>query len=144
MLSVGLNDTARVGRIDGRQPLDAQAFRFGFEQLLRAIQPHGSVFVLGLTPVDEQAMPFAECLWYSNSDIAVHEAQIEEACLEVDVPYLGLHRAMQAEPDWLQWLEPDGIHLNAMGHAWIEHRLRSWSALQQWAGLQPLPQVMPC
>ena len=144
LLSVGLNDTARVGRFDGRQPLDAQAFRFGFEQLLRAIQPHGSIFVLGLTPVDEHAMPFADCLWYSNSDIALHEAQIEEACLEVDVPYLCLHRAMQAEADWLQWLEPDGIHLNALGHSWIEQRLRSWSLLQQWAGLQPLQQVMPC
>ena len=135
MVSVGLNDTARVGRCDGRQPLDAQAFRFGFEQLLRSIQPRATVFVLGLTPVDEQAMPFAECLWYGNRDVAVHEAQIEEACLEVDVPFLSLHAAMQAEPEWLRWLEPDGIHLNAMGHAWIEQRLRFWTALQRWAGL---------
>ena len=143
MVSVGLNDTARVGRCDGRQPLDAQAFRFGFEQLLRSIQPQATVFVLGLTPVDEQAMPFAECLWYGNRDVAVHEAQIEEACLEVDVPFLSLHSAMQAEPGWLQWLEPDGIHLNAMGHAWIEQRLRIWTALQHWAGLETMGQLTP-
>ena len=143
LVSVGLNDTARVGRADGRQPLDVQAFRFGFEQLLRGMQPHASVFVLGLTPVDEHAMPFADCLWYGNSDVAVHEAQIEEACLEMDVPYLPLHRAMQAEPDWLQGIEPDGIHLNSLGHAWIEHQLRSWTALQRWAGLEALDQVTP-
>ena len=101
------------------------------------------MFVLGLTPVDEHVMPFADCLWYSNCDVAVHEAQIEEACLEVDVPYLSLHGAMQAEPDWLQWVEPDGIHLNALGHAWIEQRLRSWTALQRWAGLEALQQITP-
>ena len=143
LLSVGLNDTARVGRSDGRQPLDAQAFRFGFEQLLLAMHPQTSVFVLGLTPVDEHAMPFADCLWYCNHDVGVHEAQIEEACLEVDVPYLPLHKAMLAEPDWLTWIEPDGIHLNAQGHAWIERRLRSWRALQRWAGLEAMNQVTP-
>jgi len=143
LLAVGLNDTARVGRPDGRQPLDAEAFRFGFEQLLRAIQPRASVFVLGLTPVDEQPMPFADCLWYSNQDVAVHEAQIEEACLEVDVPFLALHGAMQADPDWLQWMEPDGIHLNGSGHAWIEQRVRGWDALQRWAGLETRTQLTP-
>ena len=143
LLSVGLNDTARVGRSDGRQTLDAQAFRFGFEQLLLAMHSQTSVFVLGLTPVDEHAMPFADCLWYCNHDVGVHEAQIEEACLEVDVPYLPLHKAMLAEPDWLTWIEPDGIHLNALGHAWIERRLRSWSALQCWAGLEAMNQVTP-
>ena len=73
----------------------------------------------------------------------MHEAQIEEACLEVDVPFLSLHAAMQAEPEWLQWLEPDGIHLNAMGHAWIEQRLRFWTALQRWAGLETMGQLTP-
>ena len=107
------------------------------------MQPHVSLFVLGLTPVDEHAMPFADCLWYCNCDVALHEAQIEEACLEVDVPFLPLHRAMLAEPDWLQWIEPDGLHLNAQGHAWIVRRLRSWTALQDWAGLESLDQVMP-
>ena len=142
-LAVGLHDTARVGRPDGRHPLDAEAFRFGFDQLLRAIQPRASVFVLGLTPVDEQPMPFADCLWYSNQDVAVHEAQIEEACLEVDVPFLALHAAMQADPDWLQWMEPDGIHLNGYGHAWIEQRVRGWDALQRWAGLETRTQLTP-
>ena len=101
------------------------------------------MFVLGLTPVDEQPMPFADCLWYSNQDVAVHEAQIEEACLEVDVPFLALHAAMQADPDWLQWMEPDGIHLNGYGHAWIEQRVRGWDALQRWAGLETRTQLTP-
>ena len=136
IVAVGLNDSARVGRVDGRQPLDAQALRFGFEQMLHTMKARTTVFVLGLSPVDEHVMPFADCLWYSNNDIAVHEAQIEEACLEVDVPFLPLHAAMQAEPGWLGWIEPDGIHLNSAGHQWIERRVRSWAALQRWAGLE--------
>ena len=104
--------------------------------MLHAMTARTQVFVLGLSPVDEQVMPFADCLWYSNNDIAVHEAQIEEACLEVDVPFMPLHAAMQAEPGWLAWIEPDGIHLNSDGHHWIEQRVRSWGALQSWAGLE--------
>ena len=59
VLAVGLNDTARVGRADGRPQLSIEAYRFGVEQLIRAMQHRTAVLVLGLTPVDEQPMPFA-------------------------------------------------------------------------------------
>jgi len=99
--------------------------------------------VLGLTPVDEQPMPFADCLWYDNASIAIYEAQLEEACLEADVPFLPLHQAMQQEPGWLGWMEPDGIHLNADGHHWIHQRLMHWPALLDWAGLEAQQQLTP-
>ena len=136
LLAVGLNDTARVGRIDGRPQLSLEAYRFGCEQLLRAIAQRSSVMVLGLSGVDEAVMPFAECLWYANDAVAAYEAALEEACLEVDVPFLSVHAAMCAEPGWLRWLEPDGIHLNAEGHFWLHQRLSRWPALLDWAGLQ--------
>ena len=95
LLAVGLNDSAKVGRRDGRPLLSVEAYRFGVEQLIRAMRPHTQVMVLGLTPVDEQPMPFADCLWYDNAAITVYESQLEEACLEADVPFLPLHQAMQ-------------------------------------------------
>lgn len=135
LLSVGLNDTARIGRSDGRPQLDVDAFAFGISQLLAEMTSVTNVFVLGLTPVDEHVMPFADCLWYSNTAIATTEAAMAERCREVNVPFLAIHRAIQSQPDWLQWIEPDGIHLNADGHSWIHNALQQWPPLLQWAGL---------
>ena len=51
LLSVGLNDTARVGRADGRHQLAPDAFLFGLQQLLRPLRQQQPVLVLGLTPL---------------------------------------------------------------------------------------------
>ena len=134
LLSVGLNDTARIGRPDGRPQLDIDAVHFGMGQLLADIRRRTRVFVLGLTPVDEQLMPFADCLWYSNSRIQDAEAALSECCREADVPFLPLIDGIQQQNDWLHWIEPDGIHLNAEGHRWIHQQLQRWQPLMEWAG----------
>ena len=136
LLSVGLNDTARVGRRDGRQQLTSDAYGFGLSQLLSEIQRETPVLVMGMTPVDEHVMPYADCLWYSNRDIEAMESAAAEACREADIPFLSLHGAMQDQPEWLSWMEPDGIHLNSDGHAWISSQVQTWSALLQWAHLE--------
>lgn len=137
LLSVGLNDTPRVGRIDGRPQLDVEAFSFGLGQLLCEMTQEVQVFVLGLTAVDEHVMPFAGCLWYSNRQIAATEAVMAEQCREVDVPFLSMHLEMQEEPDWLTWMEPDGIHFNSEGHRWLDQRLDQWAPLRDWACISP-------
>ena len=143
LLSVGLNDTARIGRPDGRPQLSEEAYAFGMGQLLEAISRESSVLVIGMTPVDDHGMPFADCLWYANPVIERYEAVLAETCRDRDVPFLAMHRPLLAEPDWLSWLEPDGIHLNADGHVWMHQRLRQWPALLAWAGLQPLKTLTP-
>ena len=141
LLCVGLNDTARVGRVDGRSQLSLEAYAFGMTRLLEEIKEKTPVMVLGLTPVDEAVMPFADCLWYSNRDVELYEAALEEVCLEMNVPFLAVHDAFRREPDWLSWMEPDGIHLNADGHRWMQQRLRTWAALLTWAQLTPVANV---
>ena len=141
LLSVGLNDIARVGRPDGRPQLSIEAYAFGMSRLLEEIKLQSSVMVMGMTPVDEAVMPFAECLWYSNRNVQIYEAALEEVCLEADVPFLALQNAARNEPDWLSWMEPDGIHLNADGHRWMHQRLREWSALLAWAELESIANV---
>ena len=138
LLSVGLNDTARVGRADGRQQLTPEAYGFGLSQLLEEIRSQTSVMVMGMTAVDEHVMPYADCLWYSNAAIEAMEAAAADACRDADVPFLSLHSAMVAEPDWLTWIEPDGIHLNSDGHSWVERQVTRWPALLEWAELAPL------
>ncbi len=137
LLSIGLNDTARVGRPDGRFQLPPEAFLFGLQQLLPRLQAIAPVFVLGLTPVDEAVMPFAEMLWYELASVRLYEGLLEEACMEADVPFLPLLNGLLADPLWLQWLCSDGLHLNGDGHGQLYRRLRAWNALLQWAELAP-------
>jgi lysophospholipase L1-like esterase len=141
LLAVGLNDTARIGRPDGRPQLAPEAFLFGLEQLLREAQKLAPVFVLGLTPVLEEAMPWAEVLWYSLADVRHYEGLLEEACMEADVPFLPVLGAFLEQPHWPQWLAADGLHCNSAGHGFLFERVRRWPALMGWAGLhlQELP-----
>jgi lysophospholipase L1-like esterase len=138
MLGIGLNDTARVGRADGRPQLDPDGFLFGLQQLLPLARSLAPVFVIGLTPVLETAMPYAEVLWYSLSAVQRYDALLQEACLEADVPFLPLLEPLLADPSWEQWLCSDGLHLNSEGHRQVFARLRDWPVLLHWAGLQPL------
>ncbi len=137
LLSVGLNDTARVGRPEGRHQLGPDAFLFGLQQTLREAKAIAPVLVLGLTPVDEAVMPFADVLWYDLGTVRRYEGLLEEACMEADVPFLPLLDGLTADPHWLQWLVSDGVHLNSEGHAQVYERVRAWPALLRWAGLEP-------
>ncbi len=143
LIMIGLNDTARIGRADGRPQLTAEAYRFGLKQLLAEIKLYTNVMVMGLTAVDEEAMPFAECLWYSNEAVSIYEAQIEETCLEENLPFMPLHKDMLSEELWKTWIEPDGIHLNSEGHSWVYGKISIWPPLLEWAGLERTKNLTP-
>lgn len=143
LLAVGLNDSARVGRADGRHQLAPDAFLFGMQQLLRQAKAIAPVLVLGLTPVDDAVMPLAEVLWYQLEAARRYEVLLEEACLEADLPFLPLIEAFLADPCWLQHLDADGVHLSADGHAWVYEQVRHWPALLRWAQLEPLALASP-
>lgn len=138
LLAVGLNDTARVGRRDGRHQLDPEGFLFGLQRLLQQARTIAPVLMIGLSPVREEAMPFAEVLWYQLEDVRRYEALLEEACMEAGVPFLPLLDDLLADPRWPDWLHEDGLHLNSEGHRQLFERVRQWPALLQWADLQLL------
>ena len=133
LLTIGLNDTARIGRQDGRPQLSSEAFQYGLERLLTEMKKQTEVMVLGLTAVNEKAMPFSGCLWYSNEACTNYENQIEKTCLELDIPFLPTHRKMITHQDYLNWIEPDGIHLNSQGHRWVLEKVMNWQYLLKWA-----------
>ena len=135
LLTIGLNDTARIGREDGRPQLSPEAFQFGLERLLGDIKRQTHVIMLGLTPVNEKAMPFADCLWFSNNSCSKYEQQIEETCLGLDIPFLPIHQKMVTHPNCSGWMQSDGIHLNSQGHKWIYERVIDWDALLKWADI---------
>lgn len=138
LINIGLNDTARVGRPDGRHQLAPEAFLFGLQQLLRQATALAPVLVLGLTPVDEAVMPYAGCLWYDLATVHRYERLLEEACLEADVPFLPLLEPLRSDPHWLRLVDGDGLHLNAAGHQRIYEQVQQWPALLRWAELEAL------
>tara|TARA_B100000700_G_C15002039_1_gene836775 strand:+ start:1198 stop:1845 length:648 start_codon:yes stop_codon:yes gene_type:complete len=133
MLSVGLNDTARVGAINGRPQLTSEAYKFGLYQLLKDIKKESKLFIIGLTPVIESSMPFAECLWYSNTSNSIYESKIEETCLELDVPFLATYKMMVKESNWQNLISKDGLHLNPKGHEWLYERMKKWVPFAEWS-----------
>jgi lysophospholipase L1-like esterase len=143
LVAIGLNDSARVGRADGRYQLAPEAFLYGLRQLLREARTIAPLHVLGLTPVLAEAMPFAGMLWYDLETVRHYEALLEEACLEADVPFLPLLPSLTADPHWPRWLCADGLHLNPEGHRQVYERVRAWPALLNWADLQPLRLATP-
>lgn len=52
-INIGLNDTARVGRGDGRHQLGPETFLFGLQQLLPQATALAPVLLLELAPVGE-------------------------------------------------------------------------------------------
>ncbi|MCT0198231.1 arylesterase [Synechococcus sp. CS-1325] len=136
LINIGLNDTARVGRRDGRHQLGPDAFLFGLQQLLPQARALAPVLVLGLAPVDEAVMPYADCLWYDLATVHRYERLLEEACLEADLPFLPLLEPLLADPHWLRLIDADGLHLNAAGHQRVYERVIQWPALLRWAELE--------
>ena len=139
LIGIGHNDAARVGRADGRQQLDPEGFLFCLKQLLATAKALAPIHVVGLAPVDEAAMPYAEVLWYQLADIRRYEALLEEACLDADVPFLPLLDGLLANPNWRQCICGDGLHLNTEGHRQVYERISHWPALLQWADPGPAP-----
>ncbi len=132
LLNVGLNDTARIGQINGRPQLEIDGFEYGFDRLINDMKSKTDIFVLGLSPVDERKMPFGGCLWYSNEYCNSYEKRMEEVCLNQDVPFLSTFKEMHSDIRSKNWLSNDGIHLNSDGHLWIYQRLKSWEVLKNW------------
>ena len=90
------------------------------------------VFVIGLTPVNESKMPFANCLWYSNDFCNSYESRMESVCINQSVPFLATFKELYSDKRSLNWISSDGIHLNSHGHFWIYQRIKSWDILRKW------------
>jgi lysophospholipase L1-like esterase len=132
LLNVGLNDTPTIGQKNGRHQLEINGFEYGLERLIFEMSSQTQVFVIGLTPVNENKMPFAGCLWYSNDFCHSYERRMEEVCINQNVPFLPTFREMYSDNRSKNWITEDGIHLNAHGHLWIYQRLKSWDILKKW------------
>lgn len=133
VLSVGMNDSARTGRPAGRAVTDEATFEQRLRELLAQSRRLCPVFFVGMVPVNEAAMPFAEVLYFSWADQARYNALTRAACAAQRIPYLDIFQQWTAQGEvWCsQRLCRDGLHPNVLGYQTLLQTVQDWQPLMQ-------------
>jgi lysophospholipase L1-like esterase len=130
LLSVGLNDTCRVGKPDGRPFTEFPMFQAQMLELLETAQSLCPVMFVGMTPVIETQMPFAEVLYYNQVDQQRYKDFTKRACEQREIPYLDVldmwHR--RGEAWWRSRISSDGLHPNVLGYRSLLADIMDWPA----------------
>lgn len=128
LLSVGVNDSARLGKPDGKNVTEFDRYRAALQDLLERSLQHGSVWMVGTVPVEEASMPFLECFYYSHAEQYRYKEAAKQMCRDLHVPYLDLFdRWLARGSDWRRSrMCSDGLHPNASGYAAILHDVKAW------------------
>lgn len=131
ILSVGLNDSARLGRPDGRNMTEFGQFQADMETLLNHARQLCPVWMVGMPPVDEQRMPYAGCLYFNQVDQARYKAATRRLCEQMQVPYLDIFDQWLARGEhwWRSRLSEDGIHPNVAGYRSLHETVIQWQPL---------------
>ncbi|MGF1537371.1 MAG: GDSL-type esterase/lipase family protein [Elainellaceae cyanobacterium] len=128
ILSVGVNDSCRVGRACGRLFTPFDRFQQDISTLIHQAHQLCPVLFVGMTPVNEAAMPFAECLYYAQTDQHKYNDAIRQACLAQGVPHLNLLDLWlsRGEGWWRSHLSSDGLHPNTLGYEALLQDVLAW------------------
>jgi lysophospholipase L1-like esterase len=140
ILSVGVNDSARLGRLDGKNFTEFESFQKDIAELLDQAQRLCRVFFIGMAPIDERRMPFSKCLYYNHADQYRYKEATRLACLERQIPYLDVfeHWVSQGEGWCRSRLSSDGLHPNSLGYATLLENVLAWEPLRDWISINPL------
>lgn len=128
ILSVGANDSARLGHWRGRNFTDFETFERAINYLLDLAHVLCPVWFVGMVPVNEAQMPFLDCLYYSHADQHRYKEVTRLACQARQIPYLDLFDRWQMRgKDWQQArLSQDGLHPNVAGYQAILEDVLNW------------------
>ncbi|MEB3269884.1 MAG: GDSL-type esterase/lipase family protein [Leptolyngbya sp.] len=132
VLSVGVNDSARVGKPDGRSYTDLDQFATHMGALLDQARSLGPVVFIGMVPIIPEQMPFAEILFYSHGDQQRYRDVTRAACQQRQIPYLDVLDLWLSRGDawWRSRLCSDGLHPNVAGYRSLLADITAWSAFQ--------------
>jgi lysophospholipase L1-like esterase len=133
ILSVGINDSARLGRLDGKQYTPKEEFTLQIDRLLDIASQLCPVLFVGMTPVDESKMPFLECFYYNHRDQYEYKEITQQICDRRQIPYLDVFDIWMArEEEWRRSrLASDGLHLNSQGYQSLLEDVRNWDEIFQ-------------
>jgi len=135
ILSVGVNDSGRLGRPDGRNFTDFETFQAEMTNLLDQAQQLCPVLFVGMVPVDETKMPFLDCFYYNHADQYRYKEATRVACLRRQIPYLDVFEVWKSRgTDWCsKHLSKDGLHPNVVGYQALLQDVLNWEPLAQLA-----------
>jgi lysophospholipase L1-like esterase len=135
ILSVGVNDSARLRRTDGRNYTSFENFQVELENLLEQANKLCPVLFVGMVPVDETKMPFLDCFYYNHVDQYHYKEATRLACLKRQIPYLDIFDLWRSRgSNWyLKQLSPDGLHPNVSGYKALLDDVLNWEAFHQFA-----------
>jgi lysophospholipase L1-like esterase len=128
ILSVGVNDSARLSRPDGRNFTDFDEFQTEMANLLNRAQRLCPVLFVGMVPVDEAQMPFLDCLYYNHADQYRYKEATRLACQAAQIPSLDIFsRWLERGEDWCRaQLSQDGLHPNVLGYQALLEEVLQW------------------
>lgn len=131
ILSVGVNDSARLARANGKNYTDFAAFQSDIANLLDLAQQLCPVLFVGMVPVDEAKMPFLDCFYYNHSDQYHYKEATRLACSQRQIPYLDIFDLWKGRGEtWLrQRMSEDGLHPNTLGYEALLDDVLKWEAL---------------
>lgn len=131
ILSVGVNDSARLGNLNGRQFTPMTEFDQQLHQLLYRAQQLCPVLFIGMVPVNEAKMPFLGCFYFNHRDQYSYTNLTRTVCQTYDIPYLDLFSIWKARGDeWInRHLSDDGLHPNSQGYQALLGDILNWEMI---------------
>lgn len=133
ILSLGLNDSARLGRTNGHHFTKFEVFEAELANLLDRAQLLCPVLFVGMVPVNETRMPFLDCFYYSHADQYRYKEATRLACQARMIPYLDIFDLWQNRGAnwWRLQLCQDGVHPNVSGYQALLQDFLNWEPLAQ-------------
>ena len=130
LLSVGVNDSSRIGKPEGKLYTNLEDFRLQIAHLLNVAQNLCPVLFIGMTPVDPDKMPFMNCLYYNHFDQYRYKEVTLQACQQRNIPYLDIFDLwLSRGEDWIKTqLGEDGLHPNVSGYQTLLADIMAWES----------------
>ncbi len=132
LLSVGTNDSPRLGKPGGRFFTEFVDFQQQIADLLDLGLTLAPIIFIGMTPVDESKMPFLDCLYYSHLNQYRYKEATLKACQERNIPYLDIFDLWLSRGE--SWLKSqygrDGLHPSVQGYEQLLEDILAWEALK--------------
>ena len=133
ILSVGVNDSPRLARSNGRNYTEFANFEREIDVLLTCAQQLCPVLFVGMVPVNEEKMPFLDCFYYNLADQYRYKEATKQACQAREIPYLDIFDLwMGRGTQWMRSrLTEDGLHPNILGYQSLLEDVLNWEAMYQ-------------
>ncbi|MFK0731493.1 MAG: GDSL-type esterase/lipase family protein [Gloeotrichia echinulata GP01] len=134
ILSVGVNDSARLARPNGRNHTDFTLFESEIAALLDQAQQLCPVLFVGMVPVDETKMPFLDCFYFNHTDQHRYKEATCIACSQRKIPYLDIFQQWMARGEtWRhKHISQDGLHPNTLGYQALLADVINWEPLAKY------------